>query len=80
MGRDSRQVQSVNYYDEFEHFNPCFNQYGTNWDNSYTYCWGNQYAYNISSHFYDYQSKFVQFESKPFWKLAIERLPNTLLS
>ena len=48
------QIQNIDYYDEFDHCNHCFNQYGSNWSNSYTYKWDNQYAYIASLCFYDY--------------------------
>ena len=35
--RTCRHAQNVDYYDEFEPFNPCFDQYDPNWDNSYVY-------------------------------------------
>ena len=78
--RTWRYAQNVDYYDEFEPFNHCFDQYDPNWDNSYVYSWNNQYGYNAPLYFYNYQFEFVQLESKPFWKLAIERLVNALLS
>ena len=28
------QIQHVDYYDELEHCNSCFDQYGSNWGNS----------------------------------------------
>ena len=36
------QVQYIDYYDKFEHYNPYLDQYGPNWNNSYTYGWDNQ--------------------------------------
>ena len=59
-----RQASNVNYYDEFWHYTPYFDQYGPNWDNSYTYDWNNQYNYSDSSCFHDHQFEFVQYESK----------------
>ena len=60
-----RQAQNTNYYDDFGHFNPCFDQYGPNRENSYAYGWDNQCAYSDSPCFYDYQTECVQYESKP---------------
>ena len=59
-----KQVQDVNYYNEFEYCNPYFDQYGPNWGNCYAYNWNNQYNYSDSTCFYDYQHEFVQYESK----------------
>ena len=55
----------MDYYDKLEHYNPCFNQYCPNWGNSYVYSLDNQCEYNDYLCFYNYQSKFVQLESKP---------------
>ena len=48
------QVQNVDYYDEFGHCNPCFDQCNHNWGNSYAYAWDNQCKYSDSSCFYEY--------------------------
>ena len=72
-------AQNMDYYGEFEHYNSCFDQYGTNCDNSYAYGWNNQCAYGDSSYFYDYQPNCARLESKPSWELAIEKLANTPL-
>ena len=74
------QVQNMDYYDEFGHCNLYFDQYGPNWDNSYTYGWDNQYNYSDSSRFYDFQPNCVQQDIKSSWELAIERLANAPLS
>lgn len=71
------QAQYVDYYDEFEHYNSCFDQYGANCDNPYTYGWNNPCVYDDSSCFYDYQPNGVQNDSKPCWEVAIEKLTNT---
>ena len=74
-----RQVQNVDYYDELGHYNPCFDQNGSNWGNSCAYGWGNQGNYSAYSCLYDYESEFVQYASEPSWELAIERLTNASL-
>mgnify|MGYP004709237509 CR=1 FL=1 len=70
------QVQNVDYYDELEHYNPCFDRYSANLSNSSAYGWDNQCTYNNSSYFYDYQPECVQYEPKPSWELAIEMVAN----
>ena len=50
----------MDYYDQFKHCNPHFDQYDPNWDNFHVYGWNNQYAYNDSLCLYDdFQSKFI---------------------
>ena len=69
----------MDYYDEFGHYNSCFDQCNPNWDSSYAYGWDNQCVYSDFSCLHDYQSECVQYESKPSWELAIERLANAYL-
>ena len=54
-----RQAQNVDYYDELEHYNPCFDRYSANWSNSPAYGWDNQCTYSDYSYFYGYQPESV---------------------
>nr|XP_027085682.1 uncharacterized protein LOC113707618 [Coffea arabica]XP_027085771.1 uncharacterized protein LOC113707684 [Coffea arabica] len=73
------QVQNVDYYDELEHYNPCFDRYSANWSNSSAYGWDNQCTYSDYPYSYGYQRESVQYESKSSWELAIEKLANAPL-
>ena len=42
--------------------------------------WSNQYVYNDSQNFYDFQPNYVKQDYKPSWELAIEKLANTPFS
>ena len=59
------QAQNLGYNDECKHYNGRYNSHDLG-------C-----ADNDSSCFYEYQPNCVQFESKPSWELAIEKLANT---
>ena len=64
------QIQNMDYYDEFGHYNSCFDQCNPSWGSYYDYGWNNQCVYSESSNYYDYQLECAQYESKSFWELA----------
>ena len=66
----------MGYFDEFGQCTSYVDYHDPNWSNLHDYGWYNHCVSNDSLNFYDFQPQPVQYDSKPSWRLDIERLMN----